>query len=117
MMSPGMPSFPSWSGAPPALPLDLGPLVAWPARGLLVLFGAATVILVVSAAREAGRRLPELVGVLAAGTVFEPVVGVLLDVPAVVSDLGWRLLDVIVVVAARFSGSTEPRGADTDRPA
>lgn len=106
-MSPAVPTLSPLSGAPPSLPIDLSPLLAWPGRALGALLAGAAAVLLVSAVRETGRRLPELIGAATAGTALEPLVGVLLDVPARLSELRWQLADAIV--AAR-SALLRPRG-------
>ena len=104
---PGPLNIPSLSGAPPSIPIDLAPALAWPGRTLVALLAGATAVLVVSSIRATGRRLPELIGATVAGTVFEPFVGVLLDAPAFLSDLRWRVVDLIIAVRAAMVRAEE----------
>ena len=104
---PGPLNIPSLSGAPPSIPIDLAPALAWPGRTLVALLAGATIVLVVSSIRATGRRLPELIGAAVAGSIFEPLVGVLLDAPAFLSDLRWRALDLIIAVHAAIVRAEE----------
>jgi hypothetical protein len=93
-------NIPSLSGAPPSIPIDLAPALAWPGLTLVAFLACATAVIVVSSIRETGRRLPELIGAAAAGSAFEPLVGVLLDAPAFLSDLWWRMVDLLLAMRA-----------------